>query len=64
MNWYRVFFKKYEIPVSGKSSASIEIREKSFDTACVKAKKMGKKKHMRVVMVAEVTKPSGMSDHL
>jgi len=64
MNWYRIFFKKYGVPTSGKSSASIEIQEKNFDTAFSKAKKMGKKKHMRVVMVAEVTKPSGMSDHI
>lgn len=61
MKWFRVFFKLYTAEASEKASAIIELQEKSFKGVYLKCEKMGKKKHMRVVMIAEITKATGLS---
>ena len=62
--WYRVFYKKYTTKETGKSDGAIEFQSKNVTTGLNHAIKMGKKKDMRVAMIAEIMNPSGLPNKL
>jgi len=64
MKTFRVFFKKYENDETKKADGTIEFENKNISKALVKAEKMGRKKDMRVAMISEIIKKSGMPDKL
>lgn len=64
MKNFRIFFKKYTTLSTEKTDAIIEIEAADFKAAYMKVVKMGKKKGMRIAMIAEVTGKSAFPDHL
>lgn len=65
MALFRIFFKNYGDGPTDKSKAIIEIEKKNISEAIKASIKMGKKKDMRVVMVAEIgDRSAGIKDKL
>ncbi len=62
--WYRVFFKGYTTKATEKSEGTIEFQSKNITIGLNHAVKVGRKKNMRVAMIAEITGPSGLPDKL
>lgn len=62
--WYRVFFKGYFTKSTEKTEGIIEFQSKNIVTGLNHAIKIGKKKDMRVAMIAEITSPTGLTDKL
>lgn len=59
MKWYRIFFKDFGNKGPVQSGDVIERQAKKLSEVIPIAEKMGKKKAKRLVMIAEITKPSG-----
>ena len=58
--WFRIFFKEYKVTEKMKASAAIEIEAINFSVVTTKAFKMGRKKGMRIAMIAEIIQPTGL----